>query len=92
MTRTKKLDIPVFVENYPAIKKALWEAWRVFIPAFLAVVYAQFEAGVDLKNTESWILPLISAALLAGIKATLKWARDTYGNQNYSSLIYKIPM
>ncbi len=82
---TKKID-------YPAIKKAAWEAWRVFVPAFAAVIYAQFETGVDLKNWKAWAVSLLASAALAGAKAVFKWVRDTYGNKDYTKLIYKLPI
>lgn len=78
--------------EYGAVKKALWEAWRVFIPAFLAVIYAQFEAGVDLKEIRSWGYALLVSALLAGGKAVVKWLREMYGRGDYGKAIYKLPL
>ena len=77
--------------DYPAVKKAVWEAWRIFIPAFLTVIYFQFQAGVDLKIWQDWLPALFGAAVLAGLKAVIKWAREKYGNREYGKLIYKIP-
>jgi len=77
--------------NYPAIKKALWEAWRVFIPAFIAIIYAQFEAGVDLKEWKSWVPALLIASCVAGLKAVFKWARAKYFAEEYDTFIYKLP-
>lgn len=78
--------------EYSAIKKALWEAWRVFLPAFLAVIYAQFEAGVDLKELKSWGYALLSSAALAGGKAVVKWLREKYWRGDYGKAIYKLPL
>ena len=78
--------------NYPAIKKAAWEAWRVFLPALAAVIYAQFQSGVDLKNWKAWATTLLVSAAVAGAKAVFKWTRETYGNGDYSKFIYKLPI
>lgn len=88
---TKKVNIQALEDAYPAIKKAAWEAWRVFLPAFIAVILVQLEAGGKIEDLKSWLISLVSAAGLAGIKATLKYLRDTYGNQNYTSMLYKLP-
>ena len=77
--------------DYAAWKKALWEAWRVFIPAFLAVIYAQLEAGVDVWGVKTWGFTLLFSAGLPGSKALVKWARETYGNKKYDSWLYRIP-
>lgn len=82
---TKKID-------YPAIKKAAYELWRTFIPAFLGVLYVQFQAGVNLQDIKSWGLTLLVSATMAGIKAVLKYLRDKYGNSDYTKLIYKLPL
>jgi len=78
--------------DYPAVKKALWEAWRIFLPSFLTVIYIQFQAGVDLSMWRKWFPALIGAGVLAGLKAILKWAREKYGNGEYDKLIYKLPV
>lgn len=78
--------------DYPVIKKALWEAWRVFIPAFSAIIYVQFEAGVDLKDWKAWIPSLVLSAGLAGIKAIVKWIRAKYFAGKYDSFVYKFPV
>lgn len=77
--------------KYPEWKKAVWEAYRVFLPAFLAIVYAQFEAGVDLKEWKAWTFSLLSAAVVAGVKAVVKWAREKYGKGDYAKAVYKLP-
>lgn len=78
--------------EYSIVKKALYEAWRVFFPAFALVIFTQFEAGVDLRNWKAWAFTLIGSALLAGVKAVMKWARDEFGGGNYSHIIYKLPL
>ncbi len=77
------------VKKYPTWKKVAIEAGRVFVPAFLAVVYAQFEAGVDLKEWKSWAYSLFISALVAGVKAVGKYLRERA--KNYQSLAYKLP-
>ena len=77
---------------FSPLMKALIEIWRVFIPAFIAIVIAQFQVGVDLKDWKAWLLPLILSASLAGFKAVGKYIRDMYGLGNYSSLVYKLPI
>jgi len=78
-------------KKYEAWKKGLWEAWRVFLPAFLAIIYAQFEAGVDLRKWEAWLPSLLAAAVVAGLKAVFKWARAKFFAGEYSRFIYKVP-
>ena len=78
-------------DEYPVIKKALWEAWRVFWPAFFVVIIIQFKAGVDLYSWEDWLPALLFSASLAGIKAVFKWLREKIGQGNYSKWIYKVP-
>ncbi len=77
--------------EYSDIKKALWEAWRAFIPAFLGVIYVQFQSGVDLKDWKSWVFNLLVSATIAGSKAVLKWLREKYGQGDYTHWIYKLP-
>ena len=81
----KKIDFSPF-------KKALIESWRVFIPAFIAIITAQFQVGVDLKDWRAWLLPLVLSASLAGFKAVVKYLRETYGLGDYTKLIYKLPL
>ena len=78
--------------TFSPFKKALIESWRVFLPAFIAIIVAQVQIGVDLKDWKAWLLPLILSASLAGFKAVGKYVRDTYGLGNYSSLVYKLPI
>lgn len=77
-------------EKFEVWKKMLIEAWRVFGITFLAVIFAQFEAGVDLKEWKSWGLTLLLSAGVAGLKAVGKWAREKFAS-NYESIIYKLP-
>lgn len=78
--------------EYSIVKKALIEAGRVFFLSFIAVVYAQFEAGVDLRDYKAWLLPLLTSAGVAGIKAVVKWLRESYFKGDYSNIIYKLPL
>ena len=86
-----KYDVKVPVE-FEVWKKAVIEAWRVFVPAFLTVLYVQFQAGVKLDEWRSWLFPLAVSAVLAGVKAIWRWYRDTYGEGNYGSWMYKLPL
>lgn len=76
---------------YPAWKKAAWEAWRVFGLAFLAVIYAQLEAGIDIANWQLWLRSVLVAAFAAGVKAAIKFIREKYGQGLYDKWIYKLP-
>lgn len=76
--------------KYEVWKKMLWEAWRVFGLAFLAVIFAQFEAGVDLREWRSWAYSLVLSAGVAGLKAIGKYARAKLAS-SYESFIYKLP-
>lgn len=79
------------VKKFETWKKVVIEAWRAFIPAFGVVVFAQFEAGVDLKNWKSWVFSLLASATVAGLKAVAKWAREKFA-KNYQSILYKLPL
>lgn len=76
--------------EYPNWKKALKGGWRVFYPAFLAIVLAQLSAGVDMGEWQSWLPALIISAVSAGVGAVMKYLREEYGQQDYSKLIYKV--
>lgn len=78
-------------KKYELWKKSLIEAWRAFLPAFLMVIFAQFEAGVDLKNWKAWVFSLLSSALAAGARAVIKYLREKYA-KNYQSILYKLPV
>lgn len=77
--------------DYPAIKKAVWEAFRVFFVAAGAVIVAQVQAGINVTDWKNALIAVGIAAGVAGLKAVGKWLRDTYGRGNYSSLWYKLP-
>lgn len=78
--------------NYPELKKALWEAWRIFFASASVVILAQFEAGVNLKDWKNWVYSLGSAAIVAGLKATVKYVREKYFKGEYDHIIYKLPL
>lgn len=78
-------------KKYATWKKALWEAWRAFVPAFLAVLYIQFQAGVELEKWQDWLPALLFGAFIAGVRAVFKWARERFGAGDYSKFIYKLP-
>lgn len=78
--------------EYSAVKKGLWEAWRTFVPAFVGVVAVQLEAGVDLYTWKNWVPALVGSAAVAGLRAIVKWARETYFKGEYGSAIYKLPL
>ena len=78
--------------DYANWKKALWEAWRSFIPAFLGVIAIQLSAGVDLSTWKDWLPSLLIAGILAGVRAVGKWLRERYGEGNYDKPLYKLPL
>lgn len=78
------------VKKYETWKKMLWEAYRIFGLSFLAVVLAQFEAGVDLREWKSWGYSLLISALVAGIKAVGKYLREKASD--YKAMIFKLPL
>lgn len=78
--------------DYPNWKKAAWEAWRVFSVAFVGVATAQVSAGIDMQDWKSWVTTLLVSSFIAGIKAVGKYAREEFGNKDYSSLLYKLPL
>jgi len=78
-------------KQYKTWKKVLIEAVRAFVPAFLAVIYLQFEAGVNLQEYKSWVMPLLASASLAGIRAVMKWLRERHA-KDYTSFLYKLPL
>lgn len=78
--------------DYPAIKKAIIEAFRIFFLAAGAVIVAQIQAGINITDWKNALIALGIAAVVAGAKAVGKWLRDTYGQGNYSSFIYKLPL
>lgn len=77
-------------QEYPAWKKAVVEGRRVFVTAFIGVLVVGLQNGIDFDDFKGWAIALAGSALAAGIAAVLKWARETYGQGDYSKLIYKI--
>lgn len=76
--------------KYPEWKKAVIEGARTFATVFVSTVLVQLGAGVDFSQWRVWVVPMLLAGASAGFKALGKYIRDTYGQQDYSSLIYKI--
>lgn len=76
--------------KYPEWKKAAIEGARTFATVFVSTVLVQLGAGVDFSQWRVWVVPMLLAGASAGFKALGKYIRDTYGQQDYSSLIYKI--
>lgn len=77
--------------NYPLIKKMAFEAFRAFFIAAGAVVVAQIQAGINVADWKNALITVGIAAVAAGVKAVGKWLRDTYGNGDYSNIVYKLP-
>jgi len=93
MVKIKEINMAKkIIVDYAIWKKALYELWRTFVPAFFAVIYVQFESGVNLQDIKSWGITLLASASMAGIKAIFKYLRDYYGNGEYTKLIYKLPL
>lgn len=77
---------------YPNWKKAAIQLWRTFFAAFVVILGAQLEAGVDVANFETWVRSAIGAAILGGVRAVFKFIRETYFAGDYDNDIYKIPL
>ena len=82
---TKKID-------YPIIKKMAFEAFRVFFLSAGAVVTAQISAGINILDWKNALVTLAISAAVAGLKAVGKWLRDAYGQGNYQSFWYQLPL
>ena len=78
--------------EFAAWKKGLIEAWRAFVPAFLGVVAVQLSAGAGTQDVWLWGRSVIVAGVVAGVKAVAKWYREAFGQKDYSSWIYKLPL
>lgn len=79
-------------EVYPIWKKSFWEAFRIFFLAAGAVVVAQINVGVNYDKWQEWLVPLLLASAVAGLKALFKWAREHYARGDYQNLLYKLPL
>jgi len=77
-------------QKYPDWKKATIEGFRTFVTVFVSTILVQIGAGVDFTEWKVWLIPMLLAAATAGFKALGKYIRNTYGKQDYSSLVYKI--
>lgn len=80
-----------YAPQFPIWKKAFIEGWRVFFAAFIAVIAAQLQAGVNIMQWQVWLRSLIISAAVAGLKAVFKWSREKYGT-SYDQLIFKLPI
>lgn len=76
--------------KYSPVKKALIEALRTFVVAFLATLSVQLST-VDLMYPSMWIRAVLVASLTAGVRAVFKYLRDQYGRTDYSRWIYRLP-
>lgn len=90
--------------EYPAWKKALIEAYRIFTGALLAELTLLIftEEGINftfiqsIKNSDDIIKLLLLPSLMAGIKGVIKWLRERYavdskGNKDYDHILYRLP-
>lgn len=78
-------------KKFEAWKKAAYEAWRTFWPAFIGYVALQLQTGAGEKDIALWARSVAVAGGVAGLRAVFKWAREKWGNKQYGSLIYKLP-
>lgn len=72
-------------------KKAVIEAWRAFLPAFLGVVSVQLQVGAGTEDVWFWLRSVLVAGIVAGVRAVFKWAREKWGQGDYNKFIYKLP-
>lgn len=78
---------------YPNYRKAIIEAWRIFAPAFIAAVWLQVQLGsAGFDDLGAYLKALVVAGILGGVKAVVKWVRETYGQGNYTHWSYKLPI
>lgn len=78
---------------YPNYKKSVIEAWRIFAPAFMATVWLQLQTGAgDFSDPITYGKAVLVAGFLGGVKALVKWIRETYGQGNYHHWSYKLPI
>lgn len=82
---TKKLDIPVFEEEYPFWKIIVWRYVRVFMAGFVAAL------SVDLfiSGNPDLIVTAIKSAIAGGLAALSLALRE---DKNKDAAISKIPM
>lgn len=75
---------------FPSWKKALIEAYRVFVPVFLATLATLISTEAVNGWEDAWKV-LIVPAITAGIKGLAKYTRDKYFPEEYDKVIYKLP-
>ena len=74
---------------YPAWKKAVWRFLRVFIAAFLTTLVLSLK---DIENLDNiWMIALYPA-IIAGISALAKFAREQIASGDYTKAIHKLPL
>jgi len=89
-------NVPVIiVKTFPDWKKALIEFRRVFVGASIAQILILIPTvptwlGDVIKEPKMILGFLIIPVLTAGYRGITKYLQDTYGNQEYDKLIYKL--
>jgi len=82
-----RIELPP--EVYPAFKKALIEAARDFISAFVVVFGTQIALGIDWENPWAWLSSALIAGGKAGLRGVAKYLREKIGQGDYSKAVYK---
>jgi len=49
------------------------------------------QIGAGEEDVKIWVLGVVVAGILAGVRAAFKLAREKYGAGDYKKLIYKVP-
>jgi hypothetical protein len=77
--------------NYPQIKVLLWRALRVFVSGSLGVLTLDLISKMMNAQSVGDIKYVVALVVAGGIAALGKWLRDTFGNEDQTSLIDKLP-
>ena len=75
--------------DYAKWKLVAWRFGRVFLSAFLVTLSVTVQ---DLQNWESLWPLVLYPAVIAGVSALFKALRETYGNEDFTKIIYKLPL
>lgn len=95
-------------QSYPVIKKVAWRFFRAFLSAFLVtftsfvvvfdgsdIIAVGLESGFKAFLVNLWavvVYPALLASIIAGIQALGKAIREYYGDEEYKSLVHKLPV
>ena len=76
------------MESYPQWKIIAWRYSRVFVGAFLVTAGVNWE---QVQNPEDILKLAVVPALIAGVVAVGKAIRTYFADNNFSSLLNKLP-